>query len=89
MVGFKLVKIEEMLDKHGLTERERDAVDRVSRSLGYDEGLDDLVEQHGYRSAKDIVAEASFTSVRDYFLADGWHQRLADFNLNGNLRPTK
>ena len=84
MADYELVRIELMLDKHGLTERERNAVDRVSRSLGYSGGLDDLVEQHGYSSARDIVAEASFTSVRDYFMGDGWHQRLVDFNLNGH-----
>lgn len=84
MSSFKLVKIEEMRDIHGLNEEERKAVDRVVKSLGYNGGIDDLVHQHGYSSAKDIAEEASFKSVRDYFLGDGWHSRVADFNLNGH-----
>lgn len=83
MSEFGLVTIQLMLDKHGLTEEERSAVDRVARSIGYSGGIDELVEVHGYSSAREIAEEASYTSVRDYFLADGWHQRIVDFNKNG------
>ena len=85
MEDFVLKKYELELDKHGLTRGERRAVDRVARSIGYPGGIDELITIHNYNSALEIAEEASFQSVRDYFLADGWHQRVSDFNRNGNF----
>lgn len=66
-----------------LTISDRQAVNRIARDLGYD-NLRHLVEENGCFSAKDLVSDFNFTSVRDFFCGYGWHERLEPFRRNGN-----
>lgn len=73
--------VNKQMDKHGLSRDERPAVESLVKAMGY-EGLDHLVDFNGFASAREIAEGSSFTCVRDYFLADGWHTRTSVLRKN-------
>ena len=68
-------------DRDGLTRNERRAIESCIKSLGY-EDLNDFVTKSGYNSPREMAYDHRFKNVRDFFLADGWYERLNSHNKN-------
>jgi hypothetical protein len=71
-----------VVDGDGLTQEERLSVSSLLEPLGYS-SLEEFVSQNGYSSARELARSRNFKSTRDYFLGEGWYDRLAVFDRNG------
>ena len=69
---------------NGLTPDEKVAINTVLKPLlGYDD-VDQLARENGYDTADDMARFYSYSNPRDFFLADGYVQRLARFKNNNH-----
>lgn len=68
---------------NSLTTDEKHAINTVIKPLlGYDD-VDKMAYDNGYDTADDMARYYSYSNPRDFFLADGYVQRLLPFK-NGN-----
>lgn len=66
----------------GLTPGERRSVDAIAQELGYKDVIH-MAKENDFDSPREMAHNYSFKNTRDYFLGEGWFDRLAIFNRNG------
>ena len=79
-VAFFGVEIR-MIGEDGLTSNERMAIDPIAQQLGYD-NVAKLAEESGFDSPRDMAHNYSFKNARDFFLGEGYYDRLSKYNKN-------
>lgn len=77
------MKANTVFDDGGLSPNEKTVIDSTVQSLGYKD-LHHFVTYNGCASAPEFVQDFHFTSVRDFFIGDGWYSRVAHLRRNGN-----
>lgn len=68
----------------GLTPNERRAVDGIVQTLGYRDVVH-LAKENGFASPRDMAHNFSFKNTRDYFLGEGWYDRLSHYDKNAKV----
>ena len=73
----------------GLTPNGKHAIDGLLQKFGYKD-VWDMAKQNGFSSPREMAHNFHFKNVRDYFVADGWGDRLERFDRNvTTLTPLK
>lgn len=68
----------------GLTPSERRSVDGIVQTLGYSNVIE-MAMENGFTSPRDMAHNFSYKNTRDYFLGDGWYDRLSTFDRNAAI----
>jgi len=68
----------------GLTPNERKSVDAIVETLGYKDVMH-LARENGFSSPKEMAHNYSFKNARDYFLGEGWYDRLSHYDRNAKV----
>ena len=70
----------------GMTSWERFSINALISNLGYSD-VEDLAEEAGFDSAREMAYNHNFKNVRDFFLGDGWYDRLAEYDKTPRALP--